>query len=121
MDDERYHPPEKCLSCLYHGWDTQSCDYLLVTGERRGCPGGEDCARYLPRRNRKKQNADLFLRGPAQHRQFYLVAEIEERYEQGKSDRQIAEELKVSITTVSRYRRKFGMVAHRTLQKGCEV
>ena len=37
-----------CRKCLYHGSEAYCfnlCDYLLMTGHRRGCRAGEGCAK----------------------------------------------------------------------------
>ena len=38
------------LDCRYCTPHTDSCDYLLMEGRRRGCPATPDCARYEVRR-----------------------------------------------------------------------
>lgn len=40
----------KCRSCMYAstlGNMSVVCNYLLVTGNRRGCPAGKGCERYI--------------------------------------------------------------------------
>lgn len=41
----------KCRSCIYSSTVSETepvtCDYILVTGNRRGCPPGKDCERYI--------------------------------------------------------------------------
>lgn len=42
----------KRTSCLYHPEDDNApneCNYMLYTGNRRGCSAGVDCDRYAPR------------------------------------------------------------------------
>lgn len=38
-----------CLKCFYHFrcGDLVCCEFILVTGQRRGCPPGLKCKRYL--------------------------------------------------------------------------
>ncbi len=40
-----------CRSCIYSSTVSETepvtCDYILVTGNRRGCPAGEGCERYI--------------------------------------------------------------------------
>lgn len=41
---------ERCRSCMYASTLSNLsvvCNYLLVTGNRRGCPAGEACERYI--------------------------------------------------------------------------
>jgi hypothetical protein len=33
-----------CTGCFY--WSDQCCNYFLKTGQRRGCPSGQDCLHY---------------------------------------------------------------------------
>ena len=45
--DEDY----QCNSCIYRclasvGYGNATCDYMLITGKRRGCPGGNNCTKY---------------------------------------------------------------------------
>lgn len=39
---------EKCCDCLYSApkEDSNKCDYMYLTAEKRGCPSGADCTRY---------------------------------------------------------------------------
>lgn len=44
-----------CRGCAFLGGPPcRSCDYLLITGHRRGCPGGEGCIRREERRRKKR-------------------------------------------------------------------
>ena len=41
---------ERCKSCMYASVlsnETVVCSYLLVTGQRRRCPAGAECERYI--------------------------------------------------------------------------
>ena len=41
---------DRCKGCDYYGGCyTETCDFFLLTGERRGCPPGDKCERYKPR------------------------------------------------------------------------
>ena len=62
--------------CAFKGTNTDTCDYILVTGKRRGCPDGPLCIRYKP-------------------------VTVEEGY----SDQEISADLGVSKDTVARWRR----------------
>ena len=41
---------EKCkrYDCLYHPQKgcLNGCDYILITGKKRGCAGGKECNKY---------------------------------------------------------------------------
>lgn len=54
---------EKCRTCDYL-WGNRytndvCCDYLLRTGQRRGCPGGDNCDKYKPRKGYKTYGKDF--------------------------------------------------------------
>jgi len=52
-----------CLKCFYHGLcdSIVCCEFILVTGRRRGCPGGVGCARFLPGDPRRRWGIDFEL------------------------------------------------------------
>ena len=90
--------------CAYKGTNTDTCDYILITGKRRGCPAGPLCKRYKPinARNRKvPQLPSTFKKDRSG-----LYTAFETMYAEGFSDREIAEALGVSRDTVSSWRRK---------------
>lgn len=49
-----------CRSCSYYGSVLQSCDYLIVTGQRRGCPAGKECTRYKKRGTERRKPIMMF-------------------------------------------------------------
>lgn len=49
---------DKCKDCKYKGevlFGELCCDYILITGKKRGCPAGDDCDKFEER----KQNGDM--------------------------------------------------------------
>ena len=34
------------FGCVFYAPRTMSCDYMLITGKRRGCPATDDCEKY---------------------------------------------------------------------------
>lgn len=34
-----------CEKCIHYGVQTMTCNYILHTGHRRGCPAGTGCTR----------------------------------------------------------------------------
>jgi hypothetical protein len=40
---------QHCLQCVYHCWIDHfvGCEYILVTGQRRGCSAGLKCQRFI--------------------------------------------------------------------------
>lgn len=59
---ERVHP---CTGCHY--WRDMfvcyGCHYMVVTGEPRGCPAGENCTRYCPidKKELRREQSKNFL------------------------------------------------------------
>lgn len=105
----------KRTSCAYFGTNTHTCDYILITGQRRGCPGGRLCKRYKPLKARKREMPPLptrFKKGSPG-----LFVAFESMYEEGFSDVQIAEALGVSRDTVSGWRRKERLPSQATRKK----
>ena len=40
---------ERCKGCIYSGeilFGESCCDYILITGKKRGCPAGDECDKY---------------------------------------------------------------------------
>ena len=49
---------EKCRTCKYlngRGTGRLTCGYLMMTGQRRGCPHDETCNKYEPRKKVKEE------------------------------------------------------------------
>jgi len=49
---------KRCQTCIYraksHGSGLVTCDYLILTGEPRGCDVSETCGRYSPGKDAKR-------------------------------------------------------------------
>ncbi len=59
-EDARGGAPDmtRCRRCEYSGQlggPLVVCDYLLITGHRRGCPAGRKCTRFKKRTGRRKR------------------------------------------------------------------
>ena len=54
----------KCMLCYYHGYNSFlgiTCDYILVTGKKRGCEPGKKCKRFKKgQRNPKEPFKDAY-------------------------------------------------------------
>lgn len=50
------YDPDKCATCKYsiHNNGEVTCDYILVTGKRRGCYDGDECVRYEKREHDRR-------------------------------------------------------------------
>lgn len=51
---------DRCKSCYYRRNLSSSphdyfCDFIGVEHERRGCPGGDECTKYLSRKEARKR------------------------------------------------------------------
>lgn len=78
------------LDCCYCSPRTDSCDYLLIEEERRGCPPTPDCPRYVPAGR---------LRG-----REGLAGQIQAMLDEGQNPRQIARRLRLSEAAIKRLR-----------------
>ena len=94
----------KRTSCAYFGTNTHTCDYILITGQRRGCPGGRLCERYKSVNARRRKVPQLPSTFKKERSGLYTA--FDTMYEEGFSDKQIADALGVSRDTVSKWRRK---------------
>lgn len=95
------YPTYKCKrDCFYYGITTGSCDYLTITGHRRGCPAGATCTKY-------RKNEGMSRSGTAfnKDRAYSL-------WQAGKSAAEIADILKCSVSTVYGWMRRKGLPAN---------
>jgi DNA-binding CsgD family transcriptional regulator len=96
---------------LYHGYRTATCDYLLITGHRRGCPV-EGCTKHASSKRAQelsKHYAGLDGMRPSDE-------ELLKLYEQGLSDTEIAAVFGKSKTLAAHWRRKYGLPAQREIE-----
>lgn len=105
----------KRKSCAYFGTNTHTCDYILITGQRRGCPAGPLCNRYKPLNARHRKVPQLPSTFKKDRSGLYTA--FETMYEEGFSDKQIADALGVSRDTVSSWRRKERLPSQATRKK----
>ena len=89
--------------CAFKGTNTGTCDYIIVTGKRRGCPAGPLCLRYKPVTAKERKVPQLPSTFKKDRSGLYTA--FDTMYEEGFSDREIAEALGVSRDTVSKWRR----------------
>lgn len=100
----------ECDECYYWSDHTSSCDYYLLTGIRRNPDKLEKCPRYM-KGKRISMLSDGFIFGKRccdkqkyQTNGFYTA--MESLYNEGYTDRQIADELGCSYHSVFRWRKK---------------
>ena len=105
----------KRTSCAFFGTNTKTCDFILITGKRRGCPAGHLCERYKPLNARKRKVPQLPSTLKKDRSGLYTA--FETMYAEGFSDVQIAESLGVSRETVSGWRRKERLPSQATRKK----
>jgi hypothetical protein len=78
--------------CCYYTPRTDSCDYLLIEFEPRGCPPTADCPRYAPSgRLREDPNS-------------VLAARVQAYMDMGWSVRKIARKLRICEPALRRLR-----------------
>lgn len=89
--------------CAFKGTNTDTCDYILVTGKRRGCPAGPLCLRYKPVTAKERKVPQL----PSTFKKDRsgLFAGFKSLYEEGYSDQEIADDMGVGREVVARWRR----------------
>ena len=90
-------------NCAFKGTNTDTCDYLLITGKRRGCPAGPLCLRYKPVTAKERKVPQLPSTFKKDRSGLYTA--FQSLYEEGYSDQEIAAALGVSKETVTRWRR----------------
>ena len=85
----------KCYICPYYDRRLRVCDYLLMTGKRRGC-SIDDCTIYTIGKVTRKRKATTDDK----------VERLEELYNEGLNDKEIAEKTGVSKIAVCRWRHR---------------
>ena len=89
--------------CAFKGTNTDTCDYILVTGKRRGCPAGPLCLRYKPVTVKERKVPQLPSTFKEDRSGLYIA--FQSLYEDGYSDQEIADTMGVGKETVARWRR----------------
>jgi len=104
---------KKCRKCHYYCFHTQSCDYMLMTGERRGCPV-VGCTRFATSRSILSLTQHYAGKTGLSERDKMML----ELYEQGMIDSQIAERVGLSRGSVQHWRAKMGLSCQKDLAGG---
>lgn len=84
-----------CADCIYYAKSTRSCDFFIMEDRLRGCPGGDGCRARRTKKDVKKAMSPK-----------WDTALGKQMWEEGKSDRQIAEHFGISPNTVLYQRQK---------------
>lgn len=92
--------------CQYYCVNTHTCDYYLITKQRRGDKGGKDCTHY----DVGNGKISLLKQGT---RSRFSSAEAKLLYLKGLSDAKTAEVLGVSKNAIYRWRTEAGLKANR--------
>ena len=83
----------KCSRCIYGfigGFGSWGCEYINVTGEKRGCPAGDNCIRYVSRKSASRKPAPI----PMKHKKTF-------KEDNSMAKAKLTEEQKRSIVTES--------------------
>lgn len=104
----------KCRGCFYFGYRTRTCDYILLTGQRRGCPV-DACDKRVP--NKSVQALVKFYDGGELPEKDRLLLQL---YEQGLNDSQIAELVGESRKLVCRWRLKMGLPSQKEIAEAAD-
>ena len=100
IDEFQNYPTYQCRrNCDYYGISTGTCDYILITGHRRGCSCGKDCIQY--RNSGVKRGGAAFNNDLAYN-----------LWKQGKNDKEIAGILRLSSQTVFKWRQRKNLSAN---------
>ena len=93
--------------CAFKGTHTDTCDYILITGKRRGCPAGPLCLRYKPvTAEERKERKVLYIPTTFKKDHSGLFVAFQSLYEEGYSDQEIADAMGVGRETVGKWRRE---------------
>lgn len=108
---------EKCESCYYWSTNSHSCDFYLLTGIRRNPDKLEECPRYMEGRRKGWLSGSFDFRSSHysddECHSNGLYTAMESMYQEGYSDKQIADELGCSYHTVSRWRKRNNLPGNR--------
>ena len=95
---------ERCKKCYFYGSTTDTCDFFLMTGERRGC-SVDRCVRHKTRTDTRRPQQQT----PGQNERQRQMRKL---HAQGLNDTEIAAQIGVSSWTVGQWRRKFDLPAN---------
>ena len=102
----------KCEKCTYWCVHTGTCDYILIAGERRGCPI-DDCTRFEKNKtDKRKRFAPIQIKKARKPPKPYVHPDEEAMmrlYKQGMSDGKIANATSVSRRSVFLWRKRNGL------------
>ena len=104
---------KKCHSCFYYGRGSRTCDYILITGTRRGCPIDDKCSRYL-KGDGSVRKQPLALEGGrrGRKRDDARYRAIRALYDEGLNDVQIGERVGLSRGAIYNWRQREGLPAN---------
>ena len=110
---------ERCKACLYYcncdgHYIYPTCDYMLTTGKRRGCPAGDECDKFIPSEECIKLSGVYsgVVRLPIKEPLLFDL------YEQGLTDREIAIAVGTTLKVARGWRRKNGLPSQQDLKRG---
>ncbi len=88
-----------CRGCIYHAAG-KYCDYIGIMGHKRPCPPGKLCT------------VKEMVGGSRPRRSPVNYEKVRELYDQGMTDREIAEGAHCGQSTVSKWRKQNGLPAN---------
>lgn len=103
---------KRCRFCLYYGKRSRSCDYMLISRQRRGEPVSPTCSRYESRAEVRKLSRYFAGLGGMRPSDEVLI----KLYGEGHTDKEIADALGKSRALVAHWRRKFCLPSSRELE-----
>jgi len=110
--------------CDYMSRATPSCDYFLITGHRRPCPGGQGCTEHTALKKPEKHPAEIdvvsglpILRKRLKKRKRRYTFDTRkalELYRQGLSDPAIGKACGISAASVYNWRKNNNLPANKS-------
>lgn len=100
----------RCDTCLYQDRHTCTCDFYLMTGQRRKSPV-EDCERWNARNGRNHVPHIVVAKEPAKKQEKPTKRQLRwqkmrDLYDAGKNDSEIAREVGLTSAAVGIWRRR---------------
>lgn len=102
---------DKCKRCLYHTERDDLCNYILITGHRRGC-SVENCDKFVENACGRAVT-DHYAGASSLSATDRMLLDL---YESGLSDRQIGELSGFSRHIIRHWRNKMGLPSRKEIE-----
>lgn len=103
---------KKCCKCIYYCKRTTTCDYYIITEQRRGCSIA-NCDKFEELKHKRRPPPPVVTpakpKEPRRVRTFANGEEMMELYKRGMNDNEIAQEVGCSSRNVTYWRSRVGL------------